>query len=192
MWETLLALLSRQQEKLITLLNREKQQVLHFESTIRSGNTLLSALKRYLSTSVSFAPEFNTTNSVTSTPKLSLDCGSEEEDELEDEYLVVNKEQFVYIPHIDMTTNKRRHFDESLDTPKRQKTNSVLETTITKGSNSHICQDILPKRIDFVLQPEKLFGFVTKNQYVSGLTAHFSYWTHQDLMWHIVRRLENK
>jgi hypothetical protein len=196
-WDNLLSLLSKQQEKLLTLLSRETQQSLHFRSTIRSGNTLLSALKRYFSTSVSFTPQYDVVDSVTSTPKLSLDCGSEEEEEEEedDEYFLVNKEkeQFVYIPHTDMTTNKRRHFDDSLDTPKRQKINQqVLETTITKGSNSQIlCQDPLLKRVDFVLQPEKMFGFVSKNEYVSGLTAHFSYWTHQDLMWHIVRRLEN-
>ncbi|KAI9280642.1 DDHD domain-containing protein [Sporodiniella umbellata] len=43
-------------------------------------------------------------------------------------------------------------------------------------------------RIDYVLpQPDTFLGSFS---YLSGITAHFSYWTHIDLLWHVVRRLE--
>jgi hypothetical protein len=133
-----------------------------------------------------------------------------------------DSEPFIYIPHTDMstaiatpTTCKRRHhsFDSSSMKPtiveeeevchnkKRRRSSydiELLNSTITRGSarlssdKEEKEEDFVKRRIDFVLQPEKLFfGCLPKNEYVSGLTAHFSYWTHKDLMWHIVRRLEN-
>ncbi|KAG1440912.1 hypothetical protein G6F56_011714 [Rhizopus delemar] len=70
---------------------------------------------------------------------------------------------------------------------------TLLNTTLTRSSELQHFQSLGlgAKRIDYVLQPEKFLGFLTKNSYLSGLTAHFSYWTHKDLLWHIVRRLEN-
>jgi DDHD domain len=47
----------------------------------------------------------------------------------------------------------------------------------------------LPKRMDFVLQPESFMDMLT-NEYIVGFRAHFSYWTNKDLQWHILRRLE--
>ncbi|KAG0178873.1 hypothetical protein DFQ28_006836 [Apophysomyces sp. BC1034] len=46
------------------------------------------------------------------------------------------------------------------------------------------------RRIDYVLQPESFMSMIA-NEYLVGLRAHFSYWTNKDLLWHIVRRLEN-
>ncbi|CEI90172.1 hypothetical protein RMCBS344292_04502 [Rhizopus microsporus] len=70
---------------------------------------------------------------------------------------------------------------------------ALLDTTRTRSSTvaDDSFEHNLPRRLDFVLQPEKFMGVVDKNPYLCGLTAHFSYWTHKDLMWHIVRRLEN-
>jgi hypothetical protein len=47
----------------------------------------------------------------------------------------------------------------------------------------------LPRRMDFVLQPESFMDMLT-NEYIVGFRAHFSYWTNKDLQWHILRRLE--
>ncbi|KAI9024972.1 DDHD domain-containing protein [Phycomyces nitens] len=46
------------------------------------------------------------------------------------------------------------------------------------------------RRIDHVLQPESFMSMIA-NEYLVGMRAHFSYWTNKDLLWHIVRRLEN-
>lgn len=46
------------------------------------------------------------------------------------------------------------------------------------------------RRIDHVLQPESFMSMIA-NEYLVGLRAHFSYWTNKDLLWHIVRRLED-
>ncbi|ORY93398.1 DDHD domain-domain-containing protein [Syncephalastrum racemosum] len=53
-------------------------------------------------------------------------------------------------------------------------------------------QRLLPgnRRIDHVLQPESFMSMIA-NEYIVGLRAHFSYWSNKDLLWHIVRRLEN-
>ncbi|KAI7890377.1 DDHD domain-containing protein [Mucor mucedo] len=189
-WQSLLSMVWGQHQK-ISLLLKENQPILHFESTLRSGNTLLSALKRYLSTTVSSVPLV-----MPPTPTLSLvddndssSSSSNSSEDEEEEYLL-SKEHCVYIPTMD-TTHKRRHSEDTTKViSKRQR--RVLETTVTKGSlsESSDCTGI-PKRIDFVLQPEKTFFGLISNPYLCGLTAHFSYWTNQDLMWHIVRRLEN-
>lgn len=176
-------MVSRQQQKL-SLFYKENQPTLHIESTLRSGNTVLSALKRCLSLPISDVPP---------TPTLSI-SGSSSEEEDEEEYLL-NQNQSIYMLQDEekSTKGKRRCSDETIMISKRQK--FVLDTTITKGANNNLeeYEDmVLPKRIDFVLQPEKLIFGLISNPYLSGLTAHFSYWTHQDLMWHIVRRLENK
>lgn len=261
-----LALLSAQNNK-----EKKTKQDLHqsaasdaastINSSTGSGNTMFDTLKRYFNASPSSLPFVNQNTelhqqeddddedmveSTTSTPKLSLDCGSvEDEDEAQEEqrdYFLIrhsleveeNKEQqqkteslpFIYIPHTDMSTAtstpktsmcKRRHhsFDSSTIKIKEEQEEyhlkkkrrssydiELLNSTITKGSSSNSQQQhssteekehpLAKRRIDFVLQPEKLFfGCLPKNEYVSGLTAHFSYWTHKDLMWHIVRRLEN-
>ncbi|GAA5807379.1 hypothetical protein MFLAVUS_000739 [Mucor flavus] len=192
--------LTRQHERLVTLLSKEKQQHIdYFRSTLLSsgGNILLSTLKRYFSTNASLTPQYDPirpmiqaeeeeVDSNTSTPKMSLDCGSEIEEEDQDYFLVPSdfkEKEFTYIAHTDMTTTscKRRHQSYDHCSPTKRRRNSL---ELTK-------EDQLPNRIDFVLRPEKLFGCVPKNEYFSGLTAHFSYWTHKDLMWHIVRRLEN-
>lgn len=202
--------ISRQHERLVTLLSKEKQQHIdYFRSTLllSGGNILLSTLKRYFSTNAPLTPQYDpirltiqeeeeeeVVDSNTSTPKMSLDCGSEmEEDDQEDYFLVptdFKEKEFTYIAHTDMTTRscKRRH--QSYDhhcSPIHQ----GHDTKRRRSSQEMIKEDQLPNRIDFVLRPEKLFGCVPKNEYFSGLTAHFSYWTHKDLMWHIVRRLEN-
>lgn len=53
-------------------------------------------------------------------------------------------------------------------------------------------QKTLPgnRRIDHVLQPESFMSMIA-NEYLVGMRAHFSYWTNKDLLWHIVRKLEN-
>ncbi|OZJ06103.1 hypothetical protein BZG36_00987 [Bifiguratus adelaidae] len=48
----------------------------------------------------------------------------------------------------------------------------------------------LPYRIDFVLQPESFMDMIA-NEYLVGFRAHFSYWTNKDLIWHILRRMED-
>lgn len=50
--------------------------------------------------------------------------------------------------------------------------------------------DLLPRRIDYVLQPESFMDMLT-NEYIVGFRAHFSYWTSKDLQWHILGRLED-
>ncbi|KAG1455331.1 hypothetical protein G6F46_008230 [Rhizopus delemar] len=72
---------------------------------------------------------------------------------------------------------------------------ALLNTTLTRNS-SLLCyqspiDETLIRRVDYVLQPEKFLGIMDKNPYLCGLTAHFSYWSHKDLLWHIVRRLES-
>ncbi|KAI9323066.1 DDHD domain-containing protein [Dichotomocladium elegans] len=46
------------------------------------------------------------------------------------------------------------------------------------------------RRIDHVLQPESFMSMIA-NEYLVGLRAHFSYWTNKDLLWHLVRHLED-
>lgn len=243
--------LSRQQQKITALLsgashidaadncnNKEKTNSYPGStSLLQGGDTIFSALKNYFGAghadpqpyyiNVQEEDEDDFTEYTTSTPKLSLDCGSEVEED-EDYFFAADKDQqsgtsFVYIPHTDMTTAttildtgttcKRRHSNSNNNysnspisathiNKKRRRSNEdiqLLRTTITKGSQFQEQKDMmmdtdpisLPRRIDYVLQPEKFLGCFSKNDYFSGLTAHFSYWTHKDLMWHIVRRLEN-
>ncbi|KAI9480995.1 MAG: DDHD domain-containing protein [Benjaminiella poitrasii] len=138
------------------------------------------------------------------TPKLSLDCGSDEDDDLDSPRdLIVAEERSIYISH------KRRSLvidDEEAVTDlglwrstKKQKTEDeecLLRSTVTRNgavATSHRVRNRRPlmRRMDYVLRPERIWlGLVAKNAYLSGLTAHFSYWTNRDLMWHIVRRLE--
>ncbi|KAI8075316.1 DDHD domain-containing protein [Gongronella butleri] len=47
------------------------------------------------------------------------------------------------------------------------------------------------RRVDYVLQPDPVFGGMISNSYVLGLQAHFSYWTNKDMLWHIVQQLDN-
>ncbi|KAI8984198.1 hypothetical protein BDF20DRAFT_858550 [Mycotypha africana] len=94
--------------------------------------------------------------------------------------------------------------------PLSQESIQLLNTTLTRSStvqytekedqdqNDYLCNhhyyknNNRQKRIDYVLRPERLLGgLLRKNEYMSGLTAHFSYWSNKDLMWHLVRRLEN-
>lgn len=242
--------LSRQQQKITALLSgashndvatncNNKEKVNSYPGStllFQGGDNIFSALKNYFGAGYADPqPHYITlqeeeddfTEYTTSTPKLSLDCGSEVEED-EDYFFAAEKDHqsgtsFVYIPHTDMTTAttiletgttcKRRHSNSNncyKDSPisathinkKRRRSNEdiqLLRTTITKGSQLPEQKDLmveadptsLPKRIDYVLQPEKFLGCFSKNDYFSGLTAHFSYWTHKDLMWHIVRRLEN-
>ncbi|KAK4509896.1 uncharacterized protein ATC70_007200 [Mucor velutinosus] len=152
--------------------------------------------------------------SATSTPKLSLDCSTEYgDDEFEDESITtpintMDADPFIYAQADAMMTGssnydqkKRNSFvlEEGNQTPEKKRRRKsytqddhlVLNTTITKSSRavSHASTGC-SNRIDYVLRPERFMGFLQKNEYVSGLTAHFSYWTNRDLMWHIVRRLE--
>ncbi|KAI8065293.1 DDHD domain-containing protein [Gongronella butleri] len=46
------------------------------------------------------------------------------------------------------------------------------------------------RRMDHALQHDGLLSMIT-NEYLVGLRAHFSYWTSKDLLWHIIRHLEN-
>ncbi|KAI8092108.1 hypothetical protein BDF21DRAFT_490741 [Thamnidium elegans] len=45
-------------------------------------------------------------------------------------------------------------------------------------------------RMDYVLQPDSVMSMIA-NEYLIGLRAHFSYWTNKDLLWHMLRRIEN-
>lgn len=45
-------------------------------------------------------------------------------------------------------------------------------------------------RMDYVLQPDSVMSMIA-NEYIIGLRAHFSYWTNKDLLWHMLRRIEN-
>ncbi|KAI9365330.1 DDHD domain-containing protein [Pilaira anomala] len=45
-------------------------------------------------------------------------------------------------------------------------------------------------RLDYVLQPDSVMSMIA-NEYLIGLRAHFSYWTNKDLIWHMLRRVEN-
>ncbi|KAI7905343.1 DDHD domain-containing protein [Cokeromyces recurvatus] len=133
-----------------------------------------------------------------STPKLSLDYYSDEEEDEEIktpcDLLVSNENLFI--------SQKRRSIDvewqEEMMMNKRQKKMNdteklLLSTTMTRNATMIAAEEfnVLENRVDYVLRPERcLLGLVNKNGYLSGLTAHFSYWTHPDLMWHIVRRLE--
>ncbi|CDS02858.1 hypothetical protein LRAMOSA00261 [Lichtheimia ramosa] len=44
------------------------------------------------------------------------------------------------------------------------------------------------RRFDYELTPET---GVMSNEYILGLSAHFSYWTNKDMLWHIFCRMEN-
>jgi hypothetical protein len=188
------------------------------------GGGLMSALKSYFTFSSLSTPGYplaseeesneDVSSSATSTPKLSLDCGSEtydDEDEQDFFHTITptndDTDPFIYIPHQEpmISSKKRRSCEDQRPVywqqpadKKRRKSNEevvLLRTTVAKGSSCHVDAteqepSCLTQRIDYVLRPERFFG-LAKNEYVSGLTAHFSYWTHQDLMWHIVRRLEN-
>lgn len=90
-----------------------------------------------------------------------------------------------------MLSGKRRSTDLDSDPIKRRKSNDVVNSTITRTATTVIDAIDSRSRIDFVLKPEPLLFGLTKNPYLSSLTAHFSYWNHKDLLWHIVRRLEN-
>ncbi|CEG83330.1 hypothetical protein RMATCC62417_17269 [Rhizopus microsporus] len=81
----------------------------------------------------------------------------------------------------DTMSNKKICCEEKIS-PSDQ---ALLDTTRTRGSTvaDDSFEHDLPRRLDFVLQPEKFMGVVDKNPYLCGLTAHFSYWTHKDLMW---------
>lgn len=46
------------------------------------------------------------------------------------------------------------------------------------------------RRYDYELAPENFMGMIS-NEYILGLSAHFSYWTNKDMLWHIFCRLEN-
>lgn len=150
----------------------------------------------------------------TSTPKLSLDCDTEYgDDEFDEETIttpmnMIDADPFIYTEADAMMTSssnfaqKKRYsfvLEEGNQVPdkKRRRTSYtlddhlVLNTTITKSSRAAFYAGADPSnRVDYVLRPERFMGFLRKNEYVSGLTAHFSYWTNKDLMWHIVRRLE--
>jgi hypothetical protein len=194
-------------------------------SNKHEGGGLMSALKRYFSSSPLSTPhcqlaaaaeqenEDIASPSATSTPKLSLDCGSEpydDDDEEQDYFNTItpthdDTDPFIYIPQQEPIISKKRRSSEDTRPvqwqpadKKRRKSNEeivLLRTTVAKGScgNAQVEEPSFltqQHRIDYVLRPERFYG-MAKNEYVSGLTAHFSYWTHQDLMWHIVRRLEN-
>ncbi|KAI8090972.1 DDHD domain-containing protein [Gilbertella persicaria] len=125
------------------------------------NTSVLATLKRCFSYSFGFHPSFEV-------------CHEQEDEKLE--------------------SGKKRRFEDLLDgARKRKRENELLETTVTRGikhkDNSDTCHEFLPRRIDYVLRPERFLG-VAKNKYVSGLTAHFCYWTHNDLMWHMVCQLD--
>ncbi|KAL9556384.1 hypothetical protein PS6_002371 [Mucor atramentarius] len=218
----------RQQEHLCRNNNIEE---LH---QILGGNnvsSLFSSVKRYFSSSEPsrsnpfffFSPfkqlqqqqqDLDAANSATSTPKLSLDYGTEYgDDEFDNESITTpmnttDADPFIYTQTDAMLTSdtftlrKRNSLqleegNQVPDKKRRRKSYThddhlVLNTTITKSSQAEfsVCTDH-SNRIDYVLRPERFMGFLQKNEYLSGLTAHFSYWTNRDLMWHIVRRLES-
>lgn len=219
----------RQQERVYRNSNIEELQHILGGNNVSS---LFSTLKRYFSSSSGTSkgnPFFFSSSkqqqqqqqdqgapiSATSTPKLSLDCGTEYgDDEYDDESITtpmntMDADPFIYTETDAMMTSnndsfaqrKRNSFvlEDGNQVPdkKRRRTgytqddHLVLNTTITKSSRAecHVGSDH-SNRIDYVLRPERFMGFLQKNEYVSGLTAHFSYWTNKDLMWHIVRRLE--
>ncbi|KAI8364852.1 DDHD domain-containing protein [Choanephora cucurbitarum] len=120
------------------------------------------------------------------TPKLSLDsfCSSDDEEET---YI----QPVHYLP---LDNQKKRRFEAPLQEVKKQKRDDLLKSTMTRGihhDDFSLHQIPIDQRIDYVLQPERFMGYIQKNHYLSGLTAHFSYWTHKDLMWHIVQRLNH-
>ncbi|ORX47417.1 hypothetical protein DM01DRAFT_1410182 [Hesseltinella vesiculosa] len=47
------------------------------------------------------------------------------------------------------------------------------------------------RRVDYVLQPDPVFGGMISNSYILGLQAHFSYWNNKDMLWHIVQQLDD-
>ncbi|KAI8641051.1 DDHD domain-containing protein [Parasitella parasitica] len=159
-------------------------------------------------------------SSTTSTPKLSIDCGTDDDDKEDDSdsystplttpitiresgHFVYTKTETVTITS-DYTQKKRSSLiieEEQVSSTKRRRRSAdlfVLNTTITRSSKVEIKETLTllkPRkrdRVDYVLKPELFMGFIPKNEYFSGLTAHFSYWTNKDLMWHIVRRLEEE
>ncbi|KAL9560304.1 hypothetical protein MBANPS3_000031 [Mucor bainieri] len=216
----------RQQERLYRNNNIEELQQILGGNNVSS---LFSTLKRYFSSSgASRNNPFSYSSpkqqprqqdqdapiSATSTPKLSLDCGTEYgDDEFDDESITtpmntMDADPFIYTQTDAMMTSsnsfaqkKRNSFvlEEGNQVPDKKRRRSsytqddhlVLSTTITKSSRAVFdAGTTCNNRIDYVLRPERFMGFLQKNEYVSGLTAHFSYWTNKDLMWHIVRRLE--
>lgn len=87
----------------------------------------------------------------------------------------------------DATHGKKE--DESEGYQQQAKDNMSEEE---KKAEAERQQRLLPgnRRIDHVLQPEGFMSMIA-NEYIVGLRAHFSYWSNKDLLWHIVRRLEN-
>jgi hypothetical protein len=47
---------------------------------------------------------------------------------------------------------------------------------------------MLKGRIDYCLQPDRIWDAIP---YLGGLSAHFSYWQNSDLLWHIVKRMDD-
>ncbi|KAI8885137.1 hypothetical protein K501DRAFT_180579 [Backusella circina FSU 941] len=78
----------------------------------------------------------------------------------------------------------RSSYDESGDAKRRR---VVLNATCTKGTKTKSTQ-ILKRRIDYCLQPDRIWDAIP---YLGGLSAHFSYWQHSDLLWHIVKRMDD-
>ncbi|OBZ86108.1 Phospholipase DDHD1 [Choanephora cucurbitarum] len=122
------------------------------------------------------------------TPKLSLDSLSSSDDDDDDDELINDTYTQTYY------FQRKRRFEAPLQNVKKQKRDDLLNSTMTRGihhADLSIHQVPIDQRIDYVLQPERFMGYIQKNHYLSGLTAHFSYWTHKDLMWHIVQRLNH-
>lgn len=97
--------------------------------------------------------------------------------------------------------NKELHEPGAKIMEPRQSSESITkDATVPKdGDHDHKSKDhsdevpvgdLLPRRMDYVLQPESFMDMLS-NEYIVGFRAHFSYWTNKDLQWHILRRLED-
>lgn len=92
----------------------------------------------------------------------------------------------------------------AITSPGESRADVAQDATIPKESNQSLTEETktadmeqeeinkLPGkcRMDYVLQPDSVMSMIA-NEYLIGLRAHFSYWTNKDLLWHMLRRIEN-
>lgn len=88
----------------------------------------------------------------------------------------------------------------AITSPGESRADVAQDATIPKESNNiedkkDLEQEEINKlpgqcRMDYVLQPDSVMSMIA-NEYLIGLRAHFSYWTNKDLLWHMLRRIEN-
>lgn len=106
----------------------------------------------------------------------------------------LNKELNKPGPAITNPGESRADVAQDATVPATATTDTAAEIT-TEEEEARIEQEEINRlpgkcRLDYVLQPDSVMSMIA-NEYLIGLRAHFSYWTNKDLIWHMLRRVEN-